>query len=108
MGKMSRTKGGVGEREVVALAKAAGFPDAERTSNGRHQRTRGDIAGIPGVSLEVKRTERLEFRKAWAQCTEAAGETDLPVLAHRWNGGEWVAVVPLGELLALLRFREGA
>jgi hypothetical protein len=105
MGKMSRTKGGVGEREVVALAKAAGFPDAERTSNGRHQRTRGDVAGVPGVTLEVKRTERLQLRQAWAQCTEAAGDSLLPVLAHRWNGGEWLAVVPLDELLALVKHR---
>ncbi len=106
MGKMSRTKGGVGEREVVALAKKAGFPDAERTSNGRHQRTRGDIAGVPGVSLEVKRVERLQLRASWAQCEEAAGGLLLPVLAHRWNGGQWLAITPLDELLALVRHRE--
>lgn len=108
MGRMSRTKGGVGEREVVKLAKAAGFVDAERTSNGRHQRTRGDIAGIPGVTVEVKRVERLAFRASWDQCTEAAGEDLLPVLAHRWNGGEWLAVLPLDELLALLKHREAS
>lgn len=108
MGKMSRRKGGDGEREVVRIAKAAGYPDAERTSDGRHQRTRGDIAGIPGVTLEVKRTERLALRAAWSQCTEAAGPSDLPVLAHRWNGGEWIAMVPLDELLALLRHRQVA
>jgi Holliday junction resolvase len=105
MGAMSRNKGGVGEREVVSLVKKAGFPDAERTSNGRHQRTRGDIAGIPGVTLEVKRTERLHLRQAWAQCQEAAGDSLLPVLAHRWNGGEWLAIVPLDELLALVKHR---
>jgi hypothetical protein len=105
---MSRTKGAVGEREVVALAKAAGFPDAERTSNGRHQRTRGDIAGVPGLSLEVKRVEALRLRASWDQCCEAAGDHAIPVLAHRWNGGEWLAVLPLDELLALQKHREDA
>lgn len=105
MGKMSRTKGGVGEREVVKLAKAAGFPDAERTSNGRHQRTRGDIAGVPGMSIEVKRTEQIRFREWVAQVEESAGGVLIPVIAHRQNNMGWWAMLPLDELLALQRFR---
>lgn len=30
----------------------------------------------------------------------------VPVVATRWNGGPWLAVVELDELLALLELRE--
>ncbi len=107
MGRAQRDRGARFERETVALARAAGFEDATRTSDGRHQRTRGDIAGIPGVSVECKRTEKFSIRAAWQQANDQCGDA-LPVVATRWDGGPPLAVLELSELLALLKFREAA
>jgi Holliday junction resolvase len=101
-----RSRGARGEREVVQLVRAAGWPQATRTSDGRTQRARGDIANGPAaVSFECKRTERLRIREAWAQATEDAGD-HMPVVATRWDGGPWLAIVELDELLALLALKE--
>lgn len=108
MSGMQRRKGARGELEVVQMARAAGFLDAARTSDGRTQAGRGDIAGIPGVHLEVKRREKLAVRAWLDQAAAEAHPHDLPVVAFRQNAGEWYAALPLDELLALLKHRDAA
>lgn len=99
MGRMSRNKGAKGEREVVKLAEAHGFTGL-RTRSGGGQ-VRGDIAGIPGVALEVKRQETLSI-PAWMKQAEANCGTDIPAVAHRRNQEAWNVTLPLDDLLALL------
>lgn len=107
MSKMSRDKGARGEGEVCALLHAQGWPHAHRNF-GSGSAGGGDIArGPAGVAIEVKRTEALRLRQAWAQATDdAAARGDMPVLMHRWNNGRWLAVIEAEELLALLAQRE--
>lgn len=106
--KAERAKGGAGEREIVRVFRIHGWPDAERTSNGRSQDGRSDIANGPaGCAVEVKRQERLNVPKAFDQLdADAAGL--IPVLVHRPSRHEWMATLPLGELLPLLKLRESA
>lgn len=111
MGRMSRDKGSKGEREVVALVQAAGWTAATRNfaSGGAGN---GDIAFGPAATLiESKFTDNFALRKTWIQAsTDAAhaGPGVLPVVAHRWSRGPWLAITELEELLALLRLRETA
>ena len=94
---LSKEKGKRGEREVCAILKERGY-ESERTQRGVAQAE--DVTGVPGWSIEVKRTERFAIRPSWAQARRQAGDR-VPVVATRWNGGEWLAVVPLGALLDL-------
>jgi hypothetical protein len=104
-----RTKGAAAEREIVHILHDAGWKDARRTSDGREQTARGDIAnGPPGVHLEVKRHERLNVPKALRQVESDANPLDIPVLVHRPSRQDWCATLPLDELLALLKLREAA
>jgi hypothetical protein len=106
MSARERTKGARGELEVVELVRAR-WPRATRNfASGAAGN--GDIAhGPEGVSIECKRTERLRLRDAWAQAsTDADRGGLLSVVATRWNGGPWLAVLELDELLALLELRE--
>jgi len=101
MGTMSRSKGARGELEVQELARAHGFTSCRRAfasgaSGG------GDLTGIPGVHVEVKRTERLNLPAAFRQAQAAAERGETPMVAHRSNGQPWLATVPLDDLLALL------
>lgn len=109
MSATERRKGAVGEREIVRILKDAGWTRAERTSNGRAQHARGDIAnGPPGVHIEVKRQERLNVPRAFRQIESDANPLDIPVLVHRPSGQDWIASLPLDELLPLLKLREAS
>jgi hypothetical protein len=106
MSKMSRTKGAVVEREVIAILHAHGWLRAQRTSDGRAQSSRGDVTGGPaGCHLEIKRQERLNVPAALSQAIRDAG-LDVPVVVHRPSRHEWMATLPLDELLPLLALRE--
>jgi len=104
-----RRKGARGELEVLQLLHAHGWPAAHRNF-GSGSRGGGDIAhGPAGTVLEVKRHGgRLDLPAALRQAHAAAGPLDIPVVAHRRDGQEWQATLPLDELLALLRLRETA
>lgn len=114
MSARERRKGASGELEVVHIVRSFGWRGARRTSDGRLQVGRGDIAGGPeGCHFEVKRHEKLNVPKAWRQIDEDADPLDIPVLVHRPRcrrsrkpEDEWMATLPLVELLALLRWRE--
>jgi hypothetical protein len=105
--RTERRKGAAGEREAIALIREAGWPHARRTSDGRGQAGRGDIAGGPaGCHIEVKRQERLNVPAALSQVRADADPLDVPILVHRPSRAPWMATVPLSDLLALLALRE--
>lgn len=106
-GAHKRNKGAAGEREVIHLLHAAGWPDAERTSNGREQAGKSDIArGPAGCHIEIKRQERLNVPQALTQATTEANRLDIPIVVHRPSRHVWMATLPLDELLPLLKLRE--
>jgi hypothetical protein len=107
MSAKSRTKGASFEREVIAVLREFGWHDARRTSDGREQHRRGDIAnGPPGCHLECKRSERLNIAEALRQAIADADEHDIPVVVHRPSRCATMATLPLSDLLELLALRE--
>ena len=99
----SKKKGAAGEREFANYCKAMGF-DVRRTAqyNGKELDSKADVIGIPGIHIEVKRTERLNLYDALAQSKHDAGE-DIPVVMHRKNDCEWVVIQPLKDWINLYR-----
>jgi hypothetical protein len=103
MSASERRKGKTGELEVARILRAAGWPDAKRTSDGRAQIERGDIADGPdGVHLEVRRRETLALWAWLAQAKAEARDGDAPVVAFRRSRSRWYAAVELEFLLDLL------
>ena len=89
------------------LIRAAGWPRAGRTSDGKVQADRGDIIDGPeGVYIECKRHEKLNVPKAFEQVRRDASPIDIPVVVHRPSRCEIMATLPLSDLLPLLRLRE--
>jgi len=101
-GRRSRDKGSRGELEVAAIFKAAGF-DARRTPNSGGLSWRGDVVGVPGYVLEVKRQETLAL-PAWLRqaAADAAVCDSVPVVAFRRSQEGWYAALPLEELARLV------
>ena len=92
MGKTSRDKGKRGEREFAALCRKHGY-DARRGQ--QYNGVDGeDVVGLPGVHVEVKRTEALRLYDAIAQAKLDAKRQALPVVASRKNNAEWLITMP--------------
>jgi hypothetical protein len=94
-------KGKRGEREAAkAVAEALGIA-ARRGQQFSGLEGEDIVTDLDGVHFEVKRTERLNLYAAMQQATLDASVDDVPVVLHRKNKQQWVAIVPLDQLTKL-------
>ena len=101
MGKMSREKGKRGERELASALSQFGY-NARRGQQFKGGSNSPDVEGLPGIHIEVKRTERLNLYDAMSQAKRDAGNK-MPIVAHRKNNCEWVIIQPLEDWITLYR-----
>ena len=105
MGAMSRRKGATGEREVASLFRAAGFP-CDRTPNSGGLFIPGDVTGVDGLHVEVKRAERISIlewcRQAERDALLAPEALPTPLVVFRSSREPWRACLPLSDFLTLL------
>lgn len=94
----SRSKGAAAEREVAAILRQRGY-DARRGQQYCGANGDADVVGLPGVHIEVKRTERFRMEDAMDQAANDAREGELPVVFHRKAHRKWVAIQPLDDWL---------
>jgi hypothetical protein len=103
----SKAKGTAAETAVVRFLRTAGFTQAERRTLSGAQ-DRGDIAGVPGVVIEVKNCARQEL-PAWVVEAELERDNDragLGVVWHKRRGkadpGDWFVTMSGTQFAALL------
>lgn len=103
MGKMSKTKGKVGERECAALLREYGF-EARR---GQQFAGGGDspdvVHSMPGFHVEVKRCEQTAIAAWLKQARSEAKANETAVIFHRKNNGEWVVILDARDFLEAVR-----
>jgi Holliday junction resolvase len=103
MGMMSKRKGAEGERELARFLTDRGFP----ARRGQQYSGSPDSPDVVCPSLpfhfEAKRTEKLRLRESMQQAIDDAGPDSVPVVAHKANRKEWLAVMRLSDLLALVQ-----
>lgn len=102
MGKMSKTKGKVGEREVAALLREYGFGGA-RGVQYQGGKDSADVTGLPGYHIEVKRVERFDLEAAMDQARNDADGAAVPVVFHRKSKRDWVVVLDAKAFIQLVR-----
>lgn len=102
----SRNKGKRGELEWAAFCRQQGY-DVHRTQQFcGNTGEASDCVGLPYIHQEVKRVERLNIEDAMAQAVRdalAAGDGELPIVAHRKNRGEWFVTMRAEDWFALYR-----
>lgn len=98
----SRQKGARGEREVAKILREHGY-DARRGQQYSGANGDADVVGIPGIHIEVKRTESFRMYEALQQAVRDARGGEKPVVVHRKNDFPWVAVMDLEDFLQLLK-----
>jgi hypothetical protein len=103
----SKAKGSLAERLVCEYLIRRGWPAAERRALAGSQ-DRGDVAGIPGVMLEVKSCKTIDLAGwlAEAKVEQAnAGATIGAVVAKKrgtTDPGDWYALLTFRQLCDLL------
>ena len=103
MGKMSRDKGKVGEREAALLLRGHGF-EARRGAQFQGGPDSPDVVhSIPNVHLEVKRCEQFNLYAAVEQARDDKRASEIPVVLHRRNHREWMAILPADDFLRIMR-----
>lgn len=102
MGKSQREKGKRGERELARRLREYGY-DARRGQQYCGVSGDADVIGLPGVHIEVKRTERLSLYDALSQAKSDARPGEMPIVAHRRNNCDWVIIQPLDDWIKIYR-----
>ena len=105
MGKMQRNKGRKGEIEFAHLCQDLGYKEAYRTAQhcGKAGHA-GDVEGLPGIHIEVKRTEKLNLYEAMEQSIRdsvAANKGEIPIVAHRRNKKQWLVILNADDFFKL-------
>ena len=101
----SKRKGKTGELELARKLKEHGY-DARRSVqyNGKEEEGQADLLGLPGIHIECKRTEALRLYEAVDQAKrDSKGKNQIPVVFHRKNNCEWLAIMPLDGFMELYR-----
>jgi len=99
MGSMSKNKGKRGELECAAELRRLFGVDARRGQQFHGGSDSPDaVADIPGVHIEVKRTERLSLYPAMRQAVRDAGADKVPIVFHRQNHEDWLVIIRLNDL----------
>lgn len=102
MSKFSRDKGKRGEREVALVLREHGF-EARRGQQYCGANGDADVIGVPGLHIEVKRTEKFRMYEALDQARNDAREDELPVVFTRKNNCDWVACLRLDDFMELFK-----
>lgn len=97
----SRDKGKRGELEIAHILQDRGY-DARRGQQFSGANGDADVVGIPGIHLEVKRTEQFRLWEYLTQAINDARNGEKPVVAWKANRKPWVVVMPFHDFLDLL------
>lgn len=98
----SRQKGKVGELELAAFLREAGF-DSKRGQQFHGGADSPDVTGIPGVHVECKRVEAGNLYGWLDQACADAGPSSIPLVCHRRNRREWVAIIRLSDFIKIFK-----
>ena len=106
----ARAKGTAAETAVTTYLQQHGFPHAERRALSGAQ-DRGDIAGIPGIAIEVKAVARPAYQQWLREADREAANAGVPlgVVIHKPAGvglgrpHDWIAAMRLAHFISLIR-----
>jgi len=102
-GKASRAKGASAEREVVILLKERGYTARRAAYSGAMAHEKGDVVGLDGFHVEVKRCEKLQLPMWTRQAESQAKDGEVPLVVYRSSREPWRVSMPFDDFLDLLK-----
>ncbi len=106
MGKASREKGKRGEREWAKFCREQGYACSRTAQCRGNTGAAGDVEGLPGIHMEVKRTEALrpwDYMVQAAHDAHEAGRGELPIVAWKKNDYPWMVLMRAEDWFRLYR-----
>lgn len=98
----SRAKGARGEREFAEYLRSHGWAARRGQQFSGSPDSPDVVSDVPGAHFEVKRVEKGSLYAWLAQAVRDAGNGQMPIVAHRRNGGGWIAILPMDNLMEIL------
>lgn len=98
----SKRKGRNGELEVANMLKKYGY-DARRGQQYCGSNGDADVVGLPGIHIEVKRTEKLNINKAMHQAEDDKRYGEIPAVFHRTNVEQWKVTMWASDWIRMYR-----
>lgn len=103
-GRASRNKGKRGERELASILRVDyGYESARRGQQFCGKNGDADVVGLPGIHIEVKRTEKLSLYDALSQARHDARSGEMPAVFHRRDNCDWIVAMRLDDWMNLYR-----
>ena len=101
----SKQKGKSGELELARKLREYGYNERRSVQyNGKAEEGQPDVIGLPGIHVECKRTEKLNLYDAIDQAKrDSSGAQKIPVVFHRRNNCEWLAIMTLDDFMTIYR-----
>lgn len=99
----SKRKGAVGEREFAAFLRSYGIYARRGQQYSGSPDSPDVVTELKNFHFEVKRVERLQLYKALKQADGDKGDNQIPIVAHRKNNEDWVAVIKMKDLIRLIK-----
>lgn len=99
----SCVKGKVGERELAEFLRDHGFEARRGQQHAGGNESPDVVSDLDYIHWEVKRVEAGNLYKWLEQAERDSAGIKIPVVAHRKNRKDWVAILPLDLFLSLLR-----
>ena len=103
----SRNKGKKGELEIAYILRDRGY-DARRGQQYCGANGDADVVGVPGLHIEVKRTEACHPYKYIEQAENDANDDEIPVVFHRQSRKKWIAMLDMETFLKLYEMAQYA
>lgn len=100
-----KQKGKRGELELARKIREHGYEVRRSVQyNGKEEDGQADLVGLAGIHIECKRTERLSLYDAVNQAKrDSEGKAEIPVVFHRKNDCEWLAIMTLDDFMTMYR-----
>ena len=100
-GKRSQRKGADGEREISAILREYGYPIDLGGSMSFGDVP--DLVGLPGIHVEVKRTEQVRLSEWMAQASRDSKRfrDGMPAVFHRRSREPWCVTMRLSDFMTL-------
>jgi Holliday junction resolvase len=98
----SRAKGCRGEREFAAYLRDRGIAARRGQQFSGGGESPDVIHDLPGIHFEVKRVEA-GSPYGWLEQATKDGVGKVPVVAHKRNGKDWIAILPMSDFIALVK-----
>ena len=102
IGKLSRNKGKVYERELAGNLREYGY-DARRGQQFCGKNGDADVVGLPGIHIEAKRREQISIYDWMAQSISEAKQGEAPVVMFRKSNCETLVVMRLPDFMNLYK-----